>query len=325
VSSFATVFLAEPFTAAQATTAGLTRGQLRILATQGAVRRVLRGVFVDDGVPDSLDLRARALALVVPADTVVCLRTAAWLWGVDALAFGAHLELPPLDLMRPAGRSAVRRPVVAGCTGPLLPADVTDLAGVRVTNPTRTTADVLRVLARPDALAAGDAMARHAGVLVGEVEELLLARFGGYRGVVQARELVGLVDARAESVMESRTRLRALDAGFPPFEPQVEVWDDCGGFVARLDLGRVQDLRGLEFDGDAAHGSAGQQRHDRARRRRVESLGWGLMVVTSQHVLGRTLAFEHGVAELLGCEMRLTRNHPMYGGWDEPGLGGRSA
>lgn len=315
---YATVFQAEPFTVSTAESVGLTRGWVRSLVRSGQLCRILRGVYVDRQVPDSLELRARALAFVVPADAVVCLRTAAWLWGVDALAFGAHLSLPPLDFMRPAGRSAIRRQEALGRTGPVVGSDVVDTFGQRVTTPVRTTADLLRLLPRPDALAASDAMARNARVVAADVEDLLVTRFVGYRGVVQARELVLLVDGRSESMMESRTRLRAIDAGFPPFEPQVNLFDEKGGFLARLDLGRREERRGLEFDGDKAHASRAQQRHDLLRRRRVEAQGWALMVVTSEHVLGRGLAFEYGVAELLGREMRLTRNHPRYGGWDPP-------
>jgi hypothetical protein len=35
------------------------------------------------------------------------------------------------------------------------------------------------------------------------------------------------------------------------------------------------------------------------------------------------LAFERGLEQLLEMEMRLTRNHPRFGGWDLPP--GRSA
>lgn len=309
-----TAFGAEPFTLREAASAGISRGELRALVRVGRVRRVLRGVYVDQVVADGTELRARSLAKVIPPDTVVCLRTAAWLWGVDVLAMGAHLVVPPIDLMGPAGSSAPRRHAVCGSTGPLTDADVVVLFGVRVTELIRTAADLARLLARPDALASLDALFRTTELQREAVEDALDA-FRGYRGVVQARELVGLADARAESPMESRTRLRAIDAGFPPFEPQVKVFDAAGGFVARLDLGRRIERKGVEYDGDAAHSSAADQAHDRRRRRRVEDCGWDLAVVTGEQVLGRSLAFESGIAELLGCDYRLTRNHPSRGGW----------
>ncbi|MGH8939705.1 MAG: hypothetical protein ACRDV2_10200, partial [Actinomycetes bacterium] len=175
--AYSTAFGPEPFTGPEAVRTGLGRDPLRALVATGRVRRVLRGVFVDACVPDTLELSARAVAKVVPPGTVICGRTAAWIWGVDALAMGAHL--------------------------------------------------------RP-----------------------------------------------------------------------------------RLDMGWRCDLKGLEFDGDAAHGTAEQQAWDRVRRGRAEDCGWGIAVVTTEQVMGRSLAFEHGIEELLGREMRLTRNHPRLGGWD---------
>jgi hypothetical protein len=313
--TYATVFGASPFTPAMAAEAGLTRGAVRALLRRGLLRRVLRGVYVDALVACDVDVRARALALVVPDGVVVSLRTAAWLWGVDVTAMGSHLREPPLDLMSPAGSSAPRRQGVAGRSGVLEQRDVCLRRGLSVTSPVRTAADLARLLRRPDALASLDALLQmpglHVGVVLAELD-----RFAGYRGVVQARELAAIADRRSESPMESRTRLRALDAGFPPFEPQVEVFDGQGAFVARLDLGRRAERKAVEYDGDDAHGSSAQQARDRGRRRRIERCGWAMAVVTAEHVLGRGLAFECGIAELLGCEYRLGRHHPRYGGWD---------
>jgi hypothetical protein len=319
VPTYATVFRAEPFTVTEAAAAGLSRGALRGLVRDDAVRRVVRGVYVDDHVPDSLDLRARALAKVVPAGVVVCLRTAGWLWGVDVLAMGADLRTPPIDLMAPAGSSAPRRRGVMGCTGPLTETDVVAIGGVLVTGLVRTAADCARLLPRPDALACLDAILAGPGVEKAAIEDALVP-FAGHRGVIQGRELVALADGRSESPMESRTRLRAIDAGFPPFEPQVVVLDDGGEFVARLDLGRRAERKGLEYDGHEAHSGSRRAARDRLRHRRIESCGWDVAVVTGEQVLSRGLAFERGVAELLGCDYRLTRHHPRYGGWDRPAL-----
>lgn len=318
MSSSATVFASEPFTARQAVDTGVTRGRVRELVKSGLVRRVLRGVYVDSSVPDTTALRAQSLALVVPGGVVVCLRTAAWLWGIDVSAMGAHLAVSPVDLMGPAGSAASRRTGISGHTGPLDDGAVVHRDGVWLTTPARTAADLARCLRRPDALASLDAMLQLPELPADLVMSELMG-FAGYRGVVQARELVTLADPRSESPMESRTRLRAIDAGFPVFEPQVEVFDDIGTFVARLDLGRREDRKAIEYDGDAAHASAEQQAHDRRRRCGVERCGWALAVVTADLVLGRGLAFEHGIAELLGCGFQLSRHHPRYGGWDRPG------
>jgi len=96
------------------------------------------------------------------------------------------------------------------------------------------------------------------------------------------------------------------------------VFDQSGDFLARLDMGWRELLKALEVDGDEAHGTPAQQAHDKARRERVENRGWGLAVATSEHVLGRSLAFERSLEELLEMEMRLTLHHPRFGGWDLP-------
>ena len=275
----------------------------------------MRGVYVDASVPDALDLRARAVAKAIPPGAVVCARTAAWLWGGDALAMGSHRVLPRVDVMGAPGTAASRRCDVHGSTGQLAEQDVVRLGGVQLTTPARTAADLARLLMRPDAIAALDAMLRLPGLTKVDVRRVL-DRFVGYRGVVQARDLVDLADPRAESPQESRCRLRCVDAGFPAPEPQIEVYDHDGTFIARLDMGWLALLKAVEFDGDETHSSARQQTRDRTRRTRAESRGWLIAVVTSEHVLGRSLAFERGISELTGWAFRPTRNHPSRGGWD---------
>jgi hypothetical protein len=315
VSTYHPFFGTDPFTARDAGCVGWSPDDLRGFVRDGPVRRVLRGVYVDAAVPDDVRLRARSLAKVVPAGWVVCLRTAGWLLTADVLPVGANRAIPPIDLMAPSGAAAPRRTGCRGRTGPLPAYDIVDVGGVRVTVPSRTTADQLRLLRRPDALSAGDAMRRATGVEPDAVADVL-DRFRGQRGVVQARELLALSDPRAESPQESRTRLRCVDAGFPCPEPQIEVFDAFGQFLARLDMGYRKERKGLEFDGDQFHRTAAQLRHDLARRESVEREGWAVSVVTTEQVFGRGLVFERVVSELLGVAPRFTRHHPKYGGWD---------
>jgi hypothetical protein len=320
--AFVTAFGRRPFSQRDAQKVGVGRDELRLLVAAGRVRRLLRGVYVAAHVPETLELRAEAVAKVVPRGSVVCGRTAAWLWGVDALAMTSTGVLPPIDVMGPPGSARSRRADTSGRTGPLLESDVVELSGIWVTTPARTAADLARLLPRPDALASLD-------VLMGlpemsrELVAGVLGRFARDRGVIQARELVDLADPRAESPQESRARLRCVDAGFPCPEPQIDVFDESGDFLARLDMGWRELLKAMEFDGDEAHSTPVQKAHDRARRERVERRGWGLAIVTSEHVLSRSLVFERGLEELLEMEMRLTRHHPRFGGWDLPG--GRAA
>ena len=56
--------LLEPSTLARAQGLGWTRRRLQRAVDDGRVRRVLRGVYVDASVPDSIDLRIAAAGLV---------------------------------------------------------------------------------------------------------------------------------------------------------------------------------------------------------------------------------------------------------------------
>jgi hypothetical protein len=295
-----------PFTLAQAAEQGLTIHALRRLLARGDVRRVIRGVYVDSSTPDNLITRAAAAALILPPGAALARRTAAWVFGVDTLAMGNHLVLPPIDLLAPEGFAAARRSGCAGRSAKLAEGDLVEIRGLVVTSPLRTTMDLLRWLERPDALAAADAML-HAGLLT--KDELLdgLRRFAGYRGIAQARELAELTEPATESPMESRTRLRAVDAGFPRPEVQISVYDGQGLLLGRLDMGYREWCKGIEFDGDEHHSSELDRSHDERRRGRFETHGWDILVVTREHVLGRSHVFEFAVGELLGIAPRIKR------------------
>ncbi|MEO7476489.1 MAG: type IV toxin-antitoxin system AbiEi family antitoxin domain-containing protein [Gemmatimonadales bacterium] len=309
-----------PFTVAEAELAGVREPALRHGLKTGRLRRVVRGVYASGAPPDTLEVRAAAVALVAPAGSVVCGRTAAWLYGVDALAMGAHRVLPDVDIMVAAGRSASRRVGVFGSSGPLRNSDVVIVGTVPVTAPARTTADLARLLRRPDALAAVDAMLRLRVTTVNDVRHEL-GLFAGHRGVAQARGLLALASPLAESPQESRVRLRCVDAGFPSPEPQIVLRLLGGRFVARLDMGWRLLMRAVEFDGAEDHSTPEDLRHDRHRREAVEALGWGIAVVTSREVLSRTLEFERIVSELLAMPYQLSPQHPARGGWEGTACG----
>ena len=73
--------------------------------------------------------------------------------------------------------------------------------------------------------------------------------------------------------------------GLPRPEPQVEIYDDEGAFLARGDL-VVASIRFLaEYDGERWHGEE-QRAHDDERRRRLRDAGWTVQVVTRDNVFG---------------------------------------
>ncbi|HSR23393.1 MAG TPA: type IV toxin-antitoxin system AbiEi family antitoxin domain-containing protein, partial [Candidatus Eisenbacteria bacterium] len=287
----------QPFGVREAAATGLSRQRLRSRVLAGKVRRVLVGVYVDARVPESISLRAAALAKVTPPDMVVCRGTAAWLLGVPPVEPNRHQGVPEIELASPAGRNGTRRGDCVGSSALLDEGDVIEVDGVPVTSGVRTCLDLARHRDRPDALAYVDALVRHG---VAAKRQLLdaLCRLDGLPWAEQGREIVELCDPRAESPGESWLRLRHLDAGFPPPEPQLRVLDEAGRPVVRLDLGLLAQRVAEEYDGEEFHGRD-QQPRDTARRSWLETRDWTLLSFGKGEVLGRGFAFERAVGEAL--------------------------
>lgn len=293
-----------PFTVDLAGKNGLTRGRLRSFIRAGTVKRLVRGTYVDARVPDDVVLRARALGLVVPPDSVVCRTTAAWFFGIPPLLINAHITGAALEVVRPAGSAAVRRPGTSGRIAMLKDAEVSTVHGVSVTTPIRTALDLARWLERKDGLAYLDAMLA-AGLVTLESLAAWLPHFDGLPWIEQARELVSLADGGAESPGESWMRLRHLDAGFPRPALQVPLLDEAGYPRAYLDAGVLEKRVGLEYDGVEHHGPE-HAAHDEARREwALRSHGWDILVFGKGDVLGRGHGFERAIGERLGIEPRI--------------------
>ena len=278
---------AGPFTSGQAREAGLSRWDLGQMVVRCEVRRVMTDLYLPWGDPDTLESRARAASLVLPAHAVAVDGTAAWIWGVDTRR-PWELDVPPqLEFFSLRGNTRVRRREVRGGVRDLSVSDVTRVGSLRVTVPVRTSLD-LACRRRPyEALAAMDGLARAQGA---ETKALLceLPRFAGRRGVVQARRLVPLVDARAESSGESFVRLAIHDAGIPAPEPQ--LWVRVAGVpVYRLDLAYARMKICVEYDGEEFHSSQERRAADDRRRTWLREHGWKVIVVRKDGFKGPAL------------------------------------
>lgn len=280
----ASVPLHVPFTRRQALSWGVDDRRLRSWVARGLLLNPIRGVYYAAQLPDGIALRLDCVRLVVPEDAVVTDRTAGWLHGAPMiLAPNDHVEVPAVSVFRQPGYR-LRNAVVASGERTLLPRDVVDVGGVRVTSALRTACDLGRLLHRDQAFAALDALARTGAFELGELG-MELPRFKGMRGVRQLRSLSPYVDPRAASPAESIMRLRWLDCtDLPAPEPQVAVPGPRGTYY--LDLG-VEELRyGLEYDGAAWHGPE-QAGHDEARRTWIrEREDWVVDVLRREGLFG---------------------------------------
>jgi hypothetical protein len=267
-----------PFTCDDAKRAGITRWRLDELVATRQVVRVLRGVYRPCDLPDTVENRARAAALVVSPFAVVTDRTASWIHGVDTFEYRELGILPPLEIHVLRDHHRVERDGCVGGERDLLPRDVCLIGGVAVTTPVRTALDLGCRLSRSGGLAALDGFMRELGVtraqLDGEVP-----RYFRRRGVVQLRRLVPIADARAESPGESWTRMEIIDAGLPAPEPQFWVVYD-GVALFRLDLAYPWSKVCVEYDGREFHEGDDAKVHDEQRREWLRRHGWTVIVVT---------------------------------------------
>ncbi len=142
----------------------------------------------------------------------------------------------------------------------------------------RTLVHLVPTLGRLDAVAVLDPALR-TGVVGAAGPARAAEPATGRRGPLAVQDLRALADARAESPLESRVRLRCTEGGTPPEELQVLLRDEHGHVVARGDLGfrsRSRAGRGrlvLEADGQAVHGTPEALYRDRWRADAIVALG----------------------------------------------------
>ncbi|MFG1925578.1 endonuclease domain-containing protein [Cryptosporangium sp. NPDC048952] len=241
----------------------LTPDQLRT----NAWRKVFRDVYVDSSVPESYELRCRAVRLLLPEGAAVTGRSAACL---DGVPIGEPNDL--VQVIAPSGTRWARR----GCTltrTSWLPAEHVVPGVVPRTIPLRTAWEIASGPNLVEAVVDLDVVFRS-----GRPSREALDAWVGANPESQAALAIGLADPLAESPQESRTRVRLVLAGFPPPTSQHELWFE-GRFVARFDLSWLAAKVAVEYDG-MWHGEGGQISKDRARLNRINEAGWEVLFVT---------------------------------------------
>lgn len=266
--------LHRPFTTADAIACGVPPRHLKSLVDAGLLRRLFKGLFVVYDVELTVELRAAALARVMPPDAVAVDETAAWLHGVDLFRGLDDDGLPRLSFFQLGAHDRLRNGAVTSGSRQLNPTDVMQIGDVRVTTPLRTACDLARLRWPKPALASLDGLLR-LGAFTKDDVVAELERFKGYRGIVQARILAPMADARSESPAESWLRLEWLSAAdLPPPTPQLPVWGASSTYPWFLDLA-VEELKyGAEYNGERFHSSEEQRERDARKRRCLAEDGW---------------------------------------------------
>jgi hypothetical protein len=205
-----------------------------------------------------------AACLISGPGAVVSHRSAAVVWGVSGFRPG------PLDITVPPGRSGrnalarVHRSPVAGVRRD----------GVPVTRPSRMLTDLAGVVG-------GD-------MLEEAVDDVLCRRLcrledltprGSLRTVLAAWNGDGL----PAGVAEMRVVRALLAAGLPQPVRQYEIW--AGGMlIARVDLAYPEFRLALDLDGFRWHAGRRAFRSNRARRNRIEGVGWRLLEAAPEDI-----------------------------------------
>lgn len=284
------------FHRASARSHGWTDAAISRAIRSGRLVQVRRGWLAQPG--DDADRIAAIAAVCAHRGSVISHRSAAIMHGSPIV--GARSPVPELTVPpgRPVHRSGVRMHRAS-----LHPRDTVVIDGVPATSLARTLIDLGRSRSTACAVAAIDeALHRHA-VTYQELHEVLL-RCWNWPGIRRAQRAVRLCDGRAESPLESVSRLAIGWLRLPPPELQVIACNRFGHPVGRLDF--YWDEYGVagEADGRGKYRAEGAYPAEKDRQEQLEDEGlvfvrWGWHQPWRQPQLLKTRilnAFERGQA-----------------------------
>lgn len=257
------------------------------LVREGRLAQVRRGAYVVPQPPSSPpgpddDVAAHRLLIEAvlrqrSAQAVVSHMSAAALHGLPT--WRTELEQVHLTRNRPGrGRDRGQARVYGF---PYDAEDVVLVDGLPVTSVPRTIVDLACQLPLTQSVPIGDAALRLPGAdrLRADLERQLSAA-AGRNGVRRARQAIGMLDPGSESVGESYSRVRFVEAGLPTPVLQYEVWSVDGVLLGRSDFGWPELGTLGEFDGIVKYsGRYGQTTQgalvaEKRREDRIRDEGW---------------------------------------------------
>jgi hypothetical protein len=266
-------------TAAQAFAAGLSRTEIRNLCRSRRWRRLALGTYfvsTDGGVPSRRALIRAAVASLGPRASAV-FGTAAELYGIAGLRTTEeiHVSVPVTD---PRAQRATDPSVVVHQLT-VDPRELRSVGGILATTPVSTVAHLILRVDRYSAVSLVDSALSRGLVDDGDMGRIP-AMIRGRRGAVAARRYLAEADGRAQSPLETRTRLRCVDGGVPPDVLQVDVRDDDGYLLGVGDLGWLAARVIAEADGAGPHGTPEAVFSDRRRQNLFVNAGWTVLRFT---------------------------------------------
>ena len=191
----------------------------------------------------------------------------------------------------------------------LTEADVTLVGDLPVTSVARTLIDVARHRSVATAVAAMDAALHREMVTVDDLDDVLV-RCWNWPRIRRAQRAVRLVDARAESPLESVSRLTIRWLGLPTPALQPWILNVAGRAVARLDF--YWDEFGVfgEADGRSKYDSRLVLTAEKERQEMLEDLG----------LVGVRWGWEYAIQRRYALKARLERGFARGRARDRSGL-----
>jgi very-short-patch-repair endonuclease len=287
------------FTRAQALSCDYSPRQVRLYVGSGLWSVLRHGILVDAQQLSDASLQERAVLDVAAA------RMTLWHPSVGShvsagLAYGVPLPPGPHPVClisdAPHKRGTARQPIVI--RGGLLSAQhCEEMAGVLMTSPARTAADLAIVLPLQHAVAAIDALLHRQLTTVAEI----VAAAEAAMTLASVMLVLAQTDSRAESALESISRVVLRLLGIEAPELQHEIRDANGKLIARVDFwwtryrvaGEADGL--LKYDADSS-----ALRREKLRQEAIEQTGvrvvrwtWDEITKTPHVVVDRLLRAFH--------------------------------
>jgi hypothetical protein len=263
-----------PFTIYQARDLGVAPNRLRAKDLVGAGRLIRTHA----GRELSIVERARVLCAATP-DAWVSHETAAIFFDLGLPPWLG--EDPRIHLSKPHGLPRVRRTGIIGHRVHVIPGEVVEIDGIRVSGPARTWLDLAHQLPLRYVIAMGDQLIRmprpdlefrSAPFAYKDGLRLLIRQHPNMKGVEKARLALDDMRVGADSFPETFLRLALLDAHLPEPELQLRLDPDDSGSPA-ADLGYRRHRIAVQYDG-AHHRTREQQSRDNRRDEFFVSAGW---------------------------------------------------
>lgn len=244
----------------------------------GRLLRLRRGYFLH-GAPEHRHFAIAAARACT--GSAISHRSAAQVVGIPLLGeprARPDLTVPPKQRGTVAGALLHRATFDA--------ADASEYAGVRVLKPARTALDLARDEGvHPGVIAMDDVL--HRGLATRDELERIARQCWNWPGIRRATHALSLADARAESVLESISRLALGGMALPPCVPQQLIRDERAYPVGRVDFSWARYGVVGECDGLIKYDSRAVLNDEKRRQEGLEQLGlvvirWGWEDITKR-------------------------------------------